>query len=406
MDSPAKAYSDAATVTHRVLFVFVLACVLFRCPSTDAQTKSRETPRPAAEPMTYTIERGEIDGAQFALAKPSRWNGHLLLQAHGFRPESAPLVADITPERAAYQVLLREGWAIAKTSYRRNGVIVADALHDLDLLRAEAIRRLGKPIRVVVEGESMGGLIALILAERRLEDEPLYHGVVAIGAALNLRDPAAPQLGVNLQPQIPVVLLSNRNEFEPSRLYAEAKLPGSARPHPPYLLRVGRDGHINVNQAERLYALRSLLAWLEHGRAALPAPEGNVSWVDATRVPEPGPSRVFLDSDNRGFVAHVTEVTSVFGNILLDAQAADFAAVGLMRNAYFQIKIGEKSFRVLYGRDFSSAKPGEWVTFENADGFFWLGRNKASAASTASVQPGDVVHVRRYPTDSSSEQSN
>lgn len=82
------------------------------------------------------IARGELEGAHYAIAhnSASEWNRSLLLIAHGYRPESAPLVADLFPEQAAYAALLSEGWIIAKTSYRRNGIIVADAITDLDNL--------------------------------------------------------------------------------------------------------------------------------------------------------------------------------------------------------------------------------------------------------------------------------
>jgi S-adenosylmethionine hydrolase len=159
---------------------------------------------------------------------------------------------------------------------------------------------------------------------------------------------------------------------------------------------VSRDGHININQAERLVGLRAVNAWIDRGRDALPKPENNAPFLDVTKVPEPVPSRVFVTADQRGFTAHVLEVTDVFGNLLLDIQAADFAAIGLVRGAYVEMTINEKPFRVLYGKDFSSVKRGEWVVFENADGFYWLGRNGLSAASATDAQIGDLVHVRRY----------
>ena len=42
----------------------------------------------------------------------------------------------------------------------------------------------------------------------------------------------------------------------------------------PALFRVLRSGHVNVNQRERLVAIRALNAWLDHGRTALPPPPG------------------------------------------------------------------------------------------------------------------------------------
>jgi len=41
-------------------------------------------------------------------------------------------------------------------------------------------------------------------------------------------------------------------------------------------------------------------------------------------------------------------------------------------------------------------KRGEWVAFPNADGFFYLGRNRDNAAASAGLQTGDPVTVHRF----------
>lgn len=379
----------------RVLIWFLALCSALVSVIQAANPPPRPRPKPSA-PAVARLEQGEIEGAKFTWIRPAKWNRCILLLAHGQRPETAPLVADLFPEHAAYKALVDEGWIVAKTSFRRNGIIVADALLDLENLRAEIVRRFGKPTRVLVEGESMGGFIALLIAERLPEETPLFHGVVAIDAALAMRDPASDTVGLTMQPQLPVVFLSSRTEFEGPRHYAETKLPGAIAAIRPVLLRVNRDGHVNVNQTERLSALRILNTWLDSGLETLPKPEGGKTYLDMTHLPEPMPSRVFLDADNRGFTAHVTEVSRVFGNILLDTQPADFAAIGLVRNAYVQLTVRDHHFRVFLGKDFSSVKRGEWVMFPNADGFYWLARNFFSAAEASQAEVGDLVQIRRY----------
>lgn len=350
------------------------------------------------------LERGTIEGAHYAVARPSKpWNGRLLLLAHGYRAENAPLVADLFPEHLAYGTLLDEGWIVAKTSYRRNGLILADAMADLDNLRAHIARAHGEPKQVLLEGESMGGMIVTLLAER---GDDRYQGAVAIGAALQLREANA-ITGVNLQPKIPLLFLTNQSELEGPKNYVGHVLPSSSDIVPPALFRVSRDGHVNVNQRERLVALRALIAWLENGRASLPAPprpderpaDGPpyaTDYYDATQVPEAQPSRVTLDADRRGFTSRVIEVSAVYGNVFIDAQPADFAAIGLASGSYFQLKVGRQTFRVRYGRDFDSVPRGDWVVFPNADGFFWLSRNWANAAGTAGLKEGDAILLRRY----------
>lgn len=342
-----------------------------------------------------TVETGEIQGAKFTLARPERWNRGVLLLAHGLRGEDRPLVADLFPEHLAYRSLLEEGWIVAKTSYRRNGLIVADAIADLDALRSHIAETYGTPKRVLLEGESMGGLIVTLIAEREPHEPPQYDGAIAIGAALNVREPNS-TLGLTLQPRIPVIFLTNQSELEAPRNYVLADLPRFPSVAPA-LFRVSRDGHVNVNQAERLVALRALNSWLDRGRGSLPRPASPAPFFDATVPPEAQPSRVARHADGRGFDTRVLEISAVFGNVFIDAQPADFAAAGIERMTWFQLGAGDQKFRALHGRDFNSVKRGEWVTFANADGFYWLARNFGDAAATAKLKAGDVVSIRRFP---------
>ncbi|HEY0967515.1 MAG TPA: SAM hydroxide adenosyltransferase [Opitutaceae bacterium] len=340
-----------------------------------------------------TVEQGEIDGAKYAIARPDRpWNGGLLLLGHGHRAETAPLVADLFPEQAAYKSMLDAGWIVASTSYRRNGIILGDAIADLDALRAYVEKKDGELKRVILEGESMGGMIATLIAERSGDD---YQGVIAIGSALNLREPGGIS-GLSLQPRIPLLFMSNQSELEGPRQYLANLRKEDRETVPPALFRVSRDGHVNVNQRERIEAFRALNAWIDRGRDALPAAIGRGEVYDVTQVPEPGPSQVVAAPDGRGFAATITEVSAIYGNLWINAQPADFAAAGIRPGAWFQVTAGDRTFRVHYGRDFGSVERGQWVVFPNADGFFWLARNYGNAAETAGLKVGDAVAIRRY----------
>lgn len=337
-----------------------------------------------------TVETGELAGAKFTLARPAHWNQRVLLLAHGLRDPARPLVADLQPAHLACRAFLDEGWIVAKTSYRRNGIIVADAMADLDALRAHIAQKFGAPERVLLEGESMGGLIVTLMAER---DPALYAGAIAIGAALQVREGG---LGLSLQPQIPLLFLTNQSEFEGPRGYVTAAAPRCASEMRPALFRVSRDGHVNVNQRERLAALRALNAWLDRGRAALPAPSSGTQFFDGTVPPAPQASQVIRHADGRGFDAHVLEVSAGYGNLFLNVQPADLAALGLGKMQWLQLITRDQTFRVLHGHGFASVKRGEWVLFENADGFCWLARNYGDAAATATLRAGDPVTLRLY----------
>jgi pimeloyl-ACP methyl ester carboxylesterase len=341
------------------------------------------------------IEEGEIEGAKFTIAHPAQWNGTLLLLAHGYRAEDAPLVADLSPDHLAYKTLLAEGWMIAKTSYRRNGMIIADAIADLENLRAHIAKQHAPPELVLLEGDSMGGLIVTLIAERVPDDPRLYHGAVAVGASLQSREPGG-ALGLNMQTQLPLIFLSNQSELAGPREYVRARIPGAIRPSPPVLFRVARDGHVNVNQRERLLALRTLHAWVTQGPSAVPPPATGSDFFNATQEPQPGPSQVVFDSSRQSFTARVSEVSAVYGNVGLNAQPADFAAIGIAKNSWFQVATKTGARRVLFGRGFDSVPRGGWVAFPSAEGFTWIGRNFENAAATAKLAVGDEVVVRRY----------
>lgn len=385
------------TIAHWSI-ALALAGGWFGLPAVSAATapkagSTKTTVRPAAPP--YTVETGELEGAKFAIARPIHWNNRVLLVAHGYRAEDRPLVADLFPEHFAYRTLLDEGWVVAKTSYRRNGIIVTDALADLDNLRRHIAQTMGPLDRVLIEGESMGGLIGAILAERQPEDPPLYAGVIGIGAALDVKENGA-SVGLSLQPKIPILFLTNQSELGGPRAYAAAAAARAEAAVLPLVFQVSRDGHVNVNQRERLAAIRAINIWLDQGRSVLPRPPDSTSLFDATVKPAPTPSSVIAHDDGRGFDAKVIEVSAVYGNLFIDAQPADLAAAGITPGLWFELSVGEQKFRTRYGSDFSSVKRGEWVVFPNADGYLWLARNYGDAAASAGLTLGGKVTLRRF----------
>ena len=354
-------------------------------PGTDPATLRRTAPGGAV------LDEGEIDGAQFAIARPAAWNGYLLLIAHGFRDQSAPLVADLNPRQLAYQTLLDEGWIVAKTSYRRNGLIIRDAIADLENLRAHIAKTFGEPQLAILEGDSMGGAIVTLIAEQFSDH---YQGAVAVGAALQAREPGG-TLAFDLQPRIPLVFLTNRSELDGPRHYLAAPFD---RPVPPVLLAVARDGHVNVNQRELLVAIRAVRTLIDGQPLTLPGVAGAPGWFDATQPPAPGPSQVRLLNDG-GFEARVTEVSAIYGNVTLNAQPLDLAQAAIAPGSHFDLAAKGGTFRVLYGRDFTSAPRGGWIAFPDADGFLLLARHSANAATTAGLVAGDPVVIHRVTDD-------
>jgi hypothetical protein len=339
------------------------------------------------------VDTGQIAGARFAIANPpGEWNHSVLLIAHGYRPETAPLIADLHPERAANRALLDEGWIVATTSYRRNGMIVGDAIADLDALRAYIAEAHGEPDRVILEGESVGGLIVTIMAER---DSGPYQGALVFDATLYAKETEM-QVGLSLLPRIPLLFVSTLREAKESKSYLTTLV---TRPTPvvqPTLFLVSREGHTNINQAEHLAAFRALNDWIDRGREALPQPKENAPYYDLTIPPEPGPSTALPHPDGRGFDTRVAEVDAVYGNVVLDAQAADFESAGIPPMTFFELTAGGRAYRALYGRTFTDVRGDKWVAFPDADGRTVLSRNFANAAASAGLKVGDPVSLAPY----------
>jgi len=342
------------------------------------------------------VDVGEIGGAKFAVANPpGTWNRNVLLIAHGYRPESAPLVADLNPERAFSRALLDEGWMVATTSYRRNGLIIGDAIADIDALREYIAVTYGETDRVILDGESIGGLVAAIMAER---DPGPYQGAMVFDATLYAKEPDM-RVGLSLLPRIPLLFVATLREAREARSYLTALV---ARPPPavqPALFLISREGHTNISQAEHLAAFRALNDWIDRGREALPEPARDAPYHDATVAPEPGPSTAAAHADARGFDTRVAEVDAVYGNVLLEAQATDFAAAGIEPMMFFELHVRARTYRTLYGRTYTDVKSDQWVAFPDADGRTVLSRNFANAAATAGLSVGDTVSVAGYGSD-------
>lgn len=341
-----------------------------------AQYPSTAPAVPSAVP-SFTVLTGEIDGALFTLARPARWNHKVLLLAHGLIIESSPKIASLDTRNPAYARLLNEGWLIAATSYRRNGVIVRDAIADVNALRDHIERTEGRPQTVLLYGVSLGGAIVTLIAE----NEPdRYQGAVAVAVATQVRDARYP-LAFTAEPKIPVLFLANRSELERPTVYIERVPPTAVQPA---LWTVARDGHANVNSAEESAALDGLIQWVETGSVTLRRDATVVVALPAsdTRI-EDGVAHGRLDS----FSANN-------GNLVTSFRPEDFEKLGIARDDTFELTAGGKPYTIRYGTTYGDVPRGEWVAFPRAEGTILIARNYANAAQTTGTQPGDALAVR------------
>ena len=147
----------------------------------SGQTAATATATTDAGPGRHTYT-GSIDGAEYRVETPTRWNGTLVLFSHGYIPEGDGFPPGITVAHRAEteQWLLDRGFALAASDYRgRSGMLIEEALTDQVALLDWFEDTIGEPRRTVSSGFSMGGGIAVRLAERHPER---FDGVLALGS--------------------------------------------------------------------------------------------------------------------------------------------------------------------------------------------------------------------------------
>jgi pimeloyl-ACP methyl ester carboxylesterase len=132
----------------------------------------------AAEPTSAAAEArrsdsGTIAGADFRVEVPERWNGTLVLYSHGYLPAGFPAfgiaLTNRPPDRSETEAwLLEHGYALAASQFEGGGTgyQVENALHDQLALLDWFGAHVGRPVRTVAYGESLGAAIAVLLAER------------------------------------------------------------------------------------------------------------------------------------------------------------------------------------------------------------------------------------------------
>ena len=116
-------------------------------------------------------------GAHYRIAVPAGWQagGPLVLAQHGFDFDANPSDPGLGSLR---DIALAEGYAIAASSFSQRGWAVFRAVEDNRELVAAFTARVGAPGEVIPFGGSLGGLIALKIAEA--EGFPPIRGVYAL----------------------------------------------------------------------------------------------------------------------------------------------------------------------------------------------------------------------------------
>jgi pimeloyl-ACP methyl ester carboxylesterase len=108
---------------------------------------------------------GRYDGGVYQIEIPAKWNGELMLSAHGFVSNAGPNGSRLGVRPPAIrQHLIDQGFAWAASSYRCNGYVPGVGLQDTMALTDLFTKFNGgtAPQRVYLTGTSMGGHVTLL----------------------------------------------------------------------------------------------------------------------------------------------------------------------------------------------------------------------------------------------------
>ena len=108
---------------------------------------------------------GVHEGAGYRIEVPARWNGELVMYAHGYRGDGLELRVDNEP-LPLRRYLIAHHYAWAASSYSRNGYAAAAGIRDTHALVELFGRLVGHPRRVYLTGASMGGHVTAASIER------------------------------------------------------------------------------------------------------------------------------------------------------------------------------------------------------------------------------------------------
>jgi len=167
--------------TSRSTRLVVLALALALVAATGCRSRSILAPEPAlqdaggtraAAPRGYAgdvagarhVEGVIGDGALYTLDAPAAWNGDLVVYLHGYSNPADPVAR---PNNGAIRdSLLARGVAVASSSYSSNGFAVSEGVRQSLQLRGLFTSRIARPRRTWLFGQSLGGLIGMILSQR------------------------------------------------------------------------------------------------------------------------------------------------------------------------------------------------------------------------------------------------
>lgn len=232
--------------------VACLAVVSLSAASCTTSSTTKLTPREKDIRSTDTNVKhndcgaectGTIDGAKYTIKLPQRWNGTLLIYSHGYRfatpapPNFSPVVThaavsssdiDGSGSDPLSQRLLGLGYALAGSAFTSNGWAVADGVKEAKALYEDFVQLVGKPKRTYVWGDSLGGLISEVIAEKNPDwvdgAAPMCGAVAGPILNFNLALDVATAVKALIDPTFKVANYRSAEEANDNWLHAEHAL--------------------------------------------------------------------------------------------------------------------------------------------------------------------------------------
>ncbi|WP_144409825.1 alpha/beta hydrolase family protein [Cupriavidus basilensis] len=173
------------------LLLFLMAGACAPLPSVSMPSASGRTfaipqagPNPNVEDPTFRALPGakayfgQVAGSGYRIEVPDKWNGDLVLFAHGWNT-TRRLTAPYLPVR---ELAIRQGVAWAASSNHASGYDPDDGVQDTLILRELFKQMIGTPKRTFIYGRSMGGNVVVASLERYPD---IYSGGITECGSIN-----------------------------------------------------------------------------------------------------------------------------------------------------------------------------------------------------------------------------
>jgi len=311
------------------------------------------------------------------IAVPSleKWNRKVVLYCHGH--EGGETIEKVNRwVRETLHDLLSKNWITAIVAFTEKSWTQEKGVEDVVTLTNAITKTFGNPSKVILFGDSMGGLIVTLAVERE-NTKNIIHGGVAVGAYLN--GPLITKRSQNYRPHSPLIFLSTTNELNQPTNYsnkAQNKLVS--------LWEAKRFGHCKVNHLECLKAIEAVDAGTQS--------TGNI--VNTTQTPTINTTCTYLDQQH--VVKGQVLVVDAHGNISTDVlDSIVTGKLGVKDGQKVFVKVKSKEVQVSYvNGDFSGVPPSTWVAFPSSYGDISVSICLGNAAQELQVSGGEEVEFR------------